>query len=245
MAYLTNTSVNGDLGVSGLTSVGSAGLKFTSGIINIFGTTNSGGTGTDSISIGNGAAATGEKGIAIGYNSTTKTGTNIGAGSQNNSYLSLGVGGTKWVGANSSTSGWNSTSDKRDKTDFKTIETAIDFIMKLEPLTYVENLRENYFDEDGIFNEVDYKNCTKKKHRRLSGFIAQDVYAALKETYNTDNYAHIIDYNKNDNPDSNDIDRYYYNSSAMIPFLVKAIQEQNTKIEALEKEINQLKKYKE
>ena len=55
MAYLTNTSVNGDLGVSGLTSVGSAGLKFTSGIINIFGTSNSGGTGGNSISIGNGA----------------------------------------------------------------------------------------------------------------------------------------------------------------------------------------------
>ena len=52
MAYLTNTSVNGDLGVSGLVSVGSAGLKFTSNIINIFGTINSGGTGSYSISIG-------------------------------------------------------------------------------------------------------------------------------------------------------------------------------------------------
>ena len=85
MAYLSNTSVNGDLGVSGLTSVGSAGLKFTSGIINIFGSSNSGGTGNKSISIGSNAAATGENGIAIGYNAYSSKLNSIAIGSHSDS----------------------------------------------------------------------------------------------------------------------------------------------------------------
>lgn len=80
MAYLTNTSVNGDLGVSGLISVGNAGLKFTSDIINIFGTTYSGGTGNYSISIGDGAAATNTYGVAIGYSTKVSGGRGIAIG---------------------------------------------------------------------------------------------------------------------------------------------------------------------
>ena len=93
MAYLTNTSVNGDLGVSGLVSVGSAGLKFTSGIINIFGTSNSGGTGSYSISIGSGAAATNTYGVAIGCKAkASKTnGVAIGGADINSSAIASGV----------------------------------------------------------------------------------------------------------------------------------------------------------
>ena len=98
MAYLSNTSVNGDLGVSGLTSVGSAGLKFTSGIINIFGTFNSGGTGINSISIGGKAAATGEAGIALGYNAGSNATDTISIGrsskANNTSSIAIGCGAT-------------------------------------------------------------------------------------------------------------------------------------------------------
>ena len=101
MAYLSNTSVNGDLGVSGLTSVGSAGLKFTSGIINIFGTSNSGGTGTHSISIGSQAAATGTYSVALGFKAQTSATETVAIGDEANTSgpnsiaIGYGAGATK------------------------------------------------------------------------------------------------------------------------------------------------------
>ena len=94
MAYLTNTSVNGDLGVSGLVSVGSAGLKFTSDIINIFGTENSGGTGNHSISIGDSAAATNNYGVAVGYGASASgtSGIAIGGFSLTDTYKTTASG---------------------------------------------------------------------------------------------------------------------------------------------------------
>lgn len=60
------------------------------------------------------------------------------------------------------------------------------------------------------------------------------------ETYNDDNYAEIVDYSKYNYPDSEN-DKYWMGQTALIPFLVSAIQEQQTQIEEL-KQINELKK---
>ena len=309
MAYLTNTSVNGDLGVSGLTSVGSAGIKFTSDKINIFGTTNSGGTGSSSISIGDGAAATGEhgvaigygakasktngvaiggadaysftaasgdhsiaiggstdsypvqasgsysiaiegyktqasgtKGIAIGYGATATTGTNIGGGNETAARLALGWGGTtKYYGQSSGTIA--TTSDERDKTDFKEISNALEFINKVKVYTYVSNNRTDYSTDGNITYDIEaHERGDKKGTRRRAGVKAQEVYALLKEIYNTDNYADIVDNSNYDNPDDEHFDRYFVRYETFIPFLIASIQEQDKKIKKLELIIDELKK---
>lgn len=313
MAYLSNTSVNGDLGVSGLTSVGSAGLKFTSGIINIFGSSNSGGTGTSSISIGNGAAATGSysvalgfkaqasktetvaigdeantsgsnsiaigyeaeatgdsNGVAIGFNAKSNYSNSIAIGPNTSgpssayytriggSYgstgraLLLGNGYTSFTWMNGAGSSWQSASDKRDKINIEPIQSALDFILKLKPVTYNMNPRESYrsIDEqtgDTIFDQEGYSSGTKKAHRRVAGLVAQDAYDAMIETYNDDNYADLIDWSGYDHPEEieKNEDQYSIQYERYIPFLIKAIQEQNDiiknqseQIEFLKKEIN-------
>ena len=55
------------------------------------------------------------------------------------------------------------------------------------------------------------------------------------ETYNDDNYAEIVDYSKYNYPDSEN-DKYWMGQTALIPFLVSAIQEQQTQIEELKKD---------
>lgn len=48
------------------------------------------------------------------------------------------------------------TSDRRDKADFKAISNSLEFINKLEPVTFTENYRDNYV-LNGVFDEELYK----------------------------------------------------------------------------------------
>ena len=100
---------------------------------------------------------------------------------------------------------------------------------------------EDYIDENGNMDNESYKNGELSGNRRHAGFKAQEVYETLKEVYGDDNYAKIVDYSKYDHPDAL-VDRYYINMSSMIPFLVKAIQEQQDEINELKKLINESKK---
>ena len=243
MAYLTNTSVNGDLGVSGLVSVGSVGLKFTSGIINIFGTTNSDGTGSNSISIGSGAAATNTYGVAIGYGAKATTGTNIGYAGSAGTGLYLGAQGSDkawWYKTSRTTTAVDNTSDIRDKTDSQPLVDALGFINTLTPITFVENLRDDYINDDGTFDEEGYLNGTKKGYRRCASFSAQDLYEKEKQYYNSDNYAKIVDYSRYNDPNNSE-DSYAIATTALIPFLVRSIQELTDEINKLKEEINNLK----
>lgn len=330
MAYLTNTSVNGDLGVSGLVSVGSAGLKFTSGIINIFGSSNSGGTGGNSISIGShaaatgnfsvamgysasaslssialgqyasasggvsiaigswnnsdskttasglrsiaigscnatasgnysvaigdGAKATGNTGIAIGSDAKASTGTSIGYAGAAGTAIYLGWdGGKKYVSCSASASSWSFSSDINDKTDIEPIEHALDFINAVEPITYVDNSRSLYTEDQDMlfksFNEEEHSKGTKKGDRRHAGVKAQQVYSELKEKYKSDNYASIVSYNKYNEPDSDEYEQYRVAYTEFIPFLIRSTQElsaivdeQKKLIEDLQSQLNELKK---
>ena len=317
MAYLSNTSINGDLGVSGLTSVGTAGLKFTSGIINIFGTSNSGGTGNYSISIGSSAAATGSYSVALGFKAQTSATETVAIGDEadtsgdysiaigygakaTDSYsaaigrganatgsyaLSLGYDAKASKGTNlgyrgswstngvalgwhnnsstsyyvyctgSSGSQWSASSDKNDKTDIENIDLdkAYQFITSIDPVTYVYNYRNEYLldpEKDSVNYDVnEHLKGSRKNNRRNAGVLAQDVYDLEKEIFGSDNYAAIVDYNKYDAPDLNDMDRYSVRYNEFIPFLIASIKkmdgiikEQNDRITELEKNILELKK---
>ena len=168
--------------------------------------------------------------------------TNIG-GESNPSYeVILGASGKTYAYLSSPTASWAYASDRRDKSDIENIQSSLKFINKLQPVTYVENLRENYINDDGTFNEESYEQEIFKKHRRRAGFIAQDVYQVLKEEYQTDNYASVVDYNKYKNEEDGFFDRYSFNGSQLIPFLVKAIQEQQEIIESQNARITELEK---
>ena len=152
----------------------------------------------------------------------------------------LGANGTAFTYMSIPGTTWTTGSDRRDKADFKAIDNSLDFINRLEPTTYVMNYRDDYILDDGTFDNDAYIRQTKKKHRRISGFIAQDVYQSMKDVYGDDNYANIVDYSKYD--DENCIeDRYHMRYTQLIPFLTGAIQELSKEVDSLKATIAELK----
>jgi hypothetical protein len=161
----------------------------------------------------------------------------IGCKSDSAYDIAIGSSGQRYCAIASPTSQWTYVSDKRDKTDIETIQTALSFVKQLTPITYVDNMREYYFNDDGTFNAESHAKGIFKKHRRRAGFLAQDVYKTLINEYKTDNYASIVDYNKYKQDSEEPIDRYSFNGMQLIPFLVKAIQEQQEIIDKLQARI--------
>lgn len=164
---------------------------------------------------------------------------NTSGGYANRRHISMGAGGRELVYIQQPSTGWTTTSDKRDKTEFKEIEKSLSFINKLVPLTFVDNSRINYYDDNNNFDEVLYNTQCYKGHRRIAGFIAQDVYQTIKDVYDDDNYASIVDYSRYDDPD-NEVDRYYMRYTQLIPFLTGAIQELSEKLDEANKRITEL-----
>lgn len=173
--------------------------------------------------------------------------------------LLLGVAGTGYTYMNSAGSSWTSASDIRDKTDIEEINHALDFIEKLKPITYVMNERERYLirkidEETGEEGEplLDangkqqydveaHARGDKKKHRRFAGLSAQDTYQAMLDCYNGDtNYAQIVDNNKFDHPDDEYLEQYSMSYERLVPFLIKAMQEQQAQIDELKERITNL-----
>lgn len=205
---------------------------------------------SNSVAIGNNAAARVSKTVSIGYNAGTSAPTNTS--STNINY----IGGSSYkitIGDGSSTniynngSGWNNASDYRDKADFKKIENGLEFINKLKPVTFVYNMRGDYCSDPydiSTFDAARHQKGELKGERRHSGFIAQEVYQTLKDVYHDDNYADIIDYNFYDGAIESEFERYYIQITSIIPFLVKANQELSAKVDELTKRINDLENKK-
>lgn len=167
--------------------------------------------------------------------------------------LYLGAGATGFTYMNAPGSSWSSASDIRDKAEIKEVEHALDFIEKLKPITYVMNDRERYLikdeddnpilDKDGKqqYDVEAHKRGEKKKHRRFVGLSAQDTYQAMLECYNGDsNYAQIVDNNRFDHPEDEHIEQYSISYERLVPFLIKAMQEQQTQIEEQQRQIQEL-----
>lgn len=161
----------------------------------------------------------------------------IGCKSDSAYDIAIGSSGQRYCAIASPTAQWTYVSDKRDKTDIETIQTALGFVKQLTPITYVDNMREYYFNDDGTFNAESHAKGIFKKHRRRAGFLAQDVYETMINEYGTDNYASVVDYNKYKPDNEETIDRYSFNGVQLIPFLVKAVQEQQEIIDKLQARI--------
>jgi trimeric autotransporter adhesin len=131
---------------------------------------------------------------------------------------------------------WSNISDGRYKKDLREDVIGLDFIMKLRPVTY-------YLDATGLSNKLNEgrgkelnafakQAISEKERMRLSGFVAQEVETAAKETG--------YDFSGVDKP-NNANGLYALRYSNFVVPLVKAVQEMNTRILTLEKENAQLK----
>jgi hypothetical protein len=103
-------------------------------------------------------------------------------------------------------------SDARDKQDVESIPVGLDFINKLNPVTFTWNMR------DGA--KVGIKD---------TGFIAQELMAAEDEA----ELAEYLQLTYRDNPE-----KLEATQGRLIPILVKAVQELSAKVAELEAKVN-------
>jgi hypothetical protein len=118
-------------------------------------------------------------------------------------------------------------SDQRIKNTIQPIESSINFINKLEPVSYYLS---NFSHEDTL-NSVTVDNTGKRKH---FGLIAQDVKKALNDSgYPASEYSL---WSSDDLQDENSLQWISYEE--IIPHLVKTVQELSSRVEELESKLN-------
>ncbi len=154
--------------------------------------------------------------------------TTIGSNTWTTASNQVRVGSTSVTSIGGSV-GWTNLSDARFKRNIQKTVKGLDFIMKLEPVTYNLDVRGiNAFlgmDSDTIM----FKGKYDQEKIRYSGFIAQEVEKAA----NSVGY----DFSGVDKP-KNDKDYYGLRYSEFVVPLVKAVQEQQLMIEKQAQQLN-------
>ena len=198
--------------------------------------------------------ATGHSNVGFGY----KAGENITSGTNNimlgkNSGHSSSPAGAVSSGSNTICLGDDnigslfctqssiSTSDKRDKADITNFTGGLDFVKKMQPVTYKWDRRSWYLpkDEDGNVTNDDITKVTpdgsKKENITHVGFIAQDVETLEKEIgFASDDTNRLL---TNLTDDGN---RYGIKYERIVTVLVNAVKELDTKLAAAEARIKTL-----
>ena len=122
--------------------------------------------------------------------------------------------------------GWSTLSDARIKNNVSEDVVGLDFIMKLRPVTY--NLSKTKQDElTGNKDLSDYPEKFDIEKIRFSGFIAQEVESAAQSVHY--NFSGV-------NKPQNDHSLYSLKYADFVVPMVKAIQEQQVMIEALQEQ---------
>lgn len=180
-------------------------------------------TGYQSVALGNGATASGQNSTAIGN----------GAAVSNANYISIG---NTSVTAIRGQVNFTTYSDGRFKTNIKSDVPGLDFILKLRPVTYnwdihKFNAHARGNDNNAIaasYNEAEEEAIRKKESIVYTGFIAQEVDRAAKDTR--------FDFSGVLKP-QDEKDAYSLSYAEFVVPLVKATQELSQKNEALSKEL--------
>jgi len=134
-----------------------------------------------------------------------------------------------------STNGYTTTSDRRVKTEIKTIQYGINQVMQLNPVSYK-------------WKDRDYKNQlngNSKKDKieplsdnRIIGFIAQDLNKIVPEVVHTYQW----EKDKENNPIKVPMKTLGVSYSDLIPVLIKSIQEQQELLETIDSEQKEIAK---
>jgi hypothetical protein len=119
---------------------------------------------------------------------------------------------------------WTVASDKRDKTEVTPLVMGLDFINKLEPVTYRWDKRSKYSKDQDVTPDG-----THKEAQLDVGFLAQDVEELEKE------YGFNFEDKTNLTTNISDDEKMYgLKYSKFVPALVKAVQELTAKVKELE-----------
>ena len=166
-------------------------------------------TGSNNLLLGKGAGETGAPGGAFTTDSNQIV---LGNDSSTNAFIKID---------------WTVGSDKRDKTDVTPLDIGLNFVNKLEPVTYK-------WDERSKYRDGQTPDGTHKKLSLDVGFLAQDVEKIEAEFgYKADNETNLTTYV------SKDKNAYGLTYAKFIPMLTKAIQELSTKVEELENKLKE------
>lgn len=194
----------------------------------------------DSVLVGSGAGPTYPYDFAVDNGSAS--GTNIGIGSIeyftdeasettiNNRFSpaddaieDLGSTGQRWAEVFAA-NGVINTSDRRDKKDIESLSYGLEEIMQLEPVS---------------FNWKDHLSSPDQKGKKKIGLIAQELHKVVPEVVKTKDYIKI-----GENPDTEEpikevqeAKRWGVFYADLIPVLIKALQEEDEKVEALKAQI--------
>jgi len=174
----------------------------------------------------------GDRNISIGYDTTSSgvndslailIGVSITSGGAGTARLG-NSGGTATLSIDGSDTSWAAASDSRLKKDVENSTVGLEFIKDLRPVTFKWNAK------DAIANTLPQYDAdssdpiygTGKAHH---GFIAQEVKAVI------DSHSDVVNGHNlwSEDPDGTQ----QVSPSALVPMLVKAIQEQNALIVAL------------
>lgn len=117
-------------------------------------------------------------------------------------------------------------SDERDKADIRDTELGLDFILKLRPVDFKWDYREDY-------PEGEEKDGSKKRSRYHHGLVAQDVQQVIADTGK--DFGGFQDHSVNGGKDVLSI-----GYTELIAPLIKAVQEQNELILRQQQEIIEL-----
>jgi hypothetical protein len=167
-------------------------------------------TGDNNIFIGYDAGVSGSPGGAI-----TTADNEICLGDENISAANIQVD-------------WTIASDKRDKTDVSPMDLGLEFINKLEPVTYRWDKRSKYSDDQSAVPDG-----THKEEQLEGGFLAQDVEAIEEQ------YGHKLSDKTNLTFHLSDDEKMYgIKYGKFVPMLVKAVQELSAEVEELKEKLN-------
>jgi len=162
--------------------------------------------------------------IGIGYN----VGSSV---SDADNRVEIGNTSITWIGGQVT---WSTYSDERIKDNIKQDVPGLDFIMKLEPVTYNLNIHRQNMMAQGSKAEKpsNWKSKYDIEQKRITGFLAQDVAEAAQSLNYEFSGVEIPENNK---------DLYSLSYSEFVVPLVKAIQEQQQEIETVKEVNHQLK----
>lgn len=152
------------------------------------------------------------------------------APSVNYKFQGLNSGSTCFNASNVST--WNTTSDRRVKTNIQPLSTSLDKIMQLQPVTF--DYTDNFAKERGWWLvDEDGEQTTLNPTRQLNniGFIAQDY----KLVFPAD-----VTISKEKVLDAEYEDFHTLSTDSVLPNLVKAVQELKTLVDDQKKLIEEL-----
>ena len=197
-------------------------------------------TGDNNTAVGNNAGhevTSGGNNFFVGYN----TGTSSSPGGAITTGNNEGVLGNSDVSKINVQVALTVASDERDKTDFNNLDLGLAFVNQLQPVTYKWDKRSKYLprDEDGEITDRDITKVTPDGTHKESwldvGFKAQAV-----NTLEESSGYKISDETNLTVSLSGDGNHYGLQYEKFIPILVKALQEADDKIDALETRIKTL-----